>query len=111
MNGETAKRPLYVLWWQPLHLRWWDEEEVLQANSEGKFRNGEEDYKAVAEFHALRQRVGRGNIRRDSSTGCVEVQARSIFGDRGGPLGIVCTTDAPTASMRSGSKTSRCYPV
>jgi hypothetical protein len=97
-NAPEARQPLYVLWWVTLHMRWWDEEEIISLARQGKLTR--EVYKDIARFHALRARYGGlegGRVRRDSD-GQVQVQERSVIGARSRPVVRICTTEYPRHS-------------
>lgn len=97
-DGKEDGQPLYVLWWAPMHLRYWSDEEIVYTNGQGKFFTGEEDYREVARFHAIASRYGGkhgGRVRRNPNTGEAEVQIQVPFGRRERPVILVCDTSSP----------------
>lgn len=101
-DAKEATRPLHVMWWQPVRVRWCEDEEEIQAITYESLVPGTEAHDRVLsylKFCRIRQRYG-GRIRRNTFTGEIEVQVLIPFGRRPGPV-ILCSLETPASATNS----------
>lgn len=101
-DAKEATRPLHVMWWQPVRVRWCEDEEEVQSITAESLVPGTEAYGRVLsyfKFCRIRQRYG-GRIRRNTYTGEVEVLVLVPFGRGPGPV-ILCSTQITSTTANS----------
>jgi hypothetical protein len=93
-GAKEQTRPLHVMWWQPVRVRWWTDEEAVAAVSQAPIEEVVRISKSYLRFCRVRQQYG-GRIRRDSA-GNVEVQVQVPFGRGPGPV-VLCSIETATS--------------